>query len=475
MSFCRSGGLFSGNHREKEFRMPCQRLYLLALVFACPLTAFAQASGGVTVIDNPGGGTIAYAQMPLQHTLQGALGKVLQYAHSRFGAKPQVDRVMRGADGNSLAVTFTVKSTTTGGQDIAGLALVAVSQSGPGKGALLFDQADRFRTTAGPMLNRLLSGAGLSAAGAGSQASATSASGAAPAAPAPIAPSGSAASSTANSSAKGPAAPAAPLHQTPFPDGSGSIGLPDGWTLTGAHAGEVTAQGPAPAALHFDWQISALDSNDPRSLNLRRGVGAGSFTIIPYGTDGANTFKAAFTQFIQRQHKPVPSIDIIESTQLSPQETIVVADIGSMNGQSPTRDLIDVGIAPKNQLGGYLITLYIIGFPQQLAAQNQATVTAIFHSYKVNTGVQLAQIHADSQATQAFTQSTIARMNRNQDAQDRQFQAFDNNLLDRTVIRDSDWNAQGTVSDGLADALVKANPNRFQEVPPSQYIKGIDY
>jgi hypothetical protein len=265
------------------------------------------------------------------------------------------------------------------------------------------------------------------------------------------------------------------LHQTPFPDGSGSIGLPDGWTLTGAHAGEVAAKGPAPAGLHFDWQISALDSNDPRSLNLRRGVGAASFTIIPYGTDGANTFKAAYTQFIQRQHKTVPSIDIIQSTPQSPQETLVVADIGATDGQGATRALVDVGIAPKNQLGGYLITLYLIGFPPQLAAQNQATVAAIFHSYKVNTGVQLAQIHADSQATQAFTQSTIATMNRNQDAQDRQFQAFDNNLLDRTVIRDSDWSAQGTVSDGLADALVKANPNRFQEVPPSQYIKGIDY
>jgi hypothetical protein len=45
----------------------------------------------------------------------------------------------------------------------------------------------------------------------------------------------------------GPGAPAAPLHETPFPDGSGSIGLPDGWTITGAHAGEVTAKGPASA------------------------------------------------------------------------------------------------------------------------------------------------------------------------------------------------------------------------------------
>jgi hypothetical protein len=43
------------------------------------------------------------------------------------------------------------------------------------------------------------------------------------------------------------------------------------------------------------------------------------------------------------------------------------------------------------------------------------------------------------------------------------------------VIRDTDLNGHGTVSNDLADALVEANPNRFQEVPASEYVKGIDY
>jgi len=458
-------------------------LFLMALLFAWSFTAEAQSYGGVTVIENPGGGTIAYAQMPAQHTLQGAMGKVLQYAHSRFGGRPQINHVMRGSDGSSLAVTFTVKSTAQGNQDIAALALVAVSPSGPAKGALLSDQADRFRSTVGPMLKRLQSGAGLAGTGSSSPSVAANTSGsasqAAASSPAPAAasnaPSGSGTGGDAAAPTKGASAPAAALHQTAFPDGSGSIGLPDGWALTGAHAGEVIAKGPPPAGLHFDWQISALDPNDPRSQNLRRGVGAAGFVIIPYGTDGANTFKSAITQLMQKQRKAVPSIDVVDSKQLSAQETMVVADIGAVDGQSPTRALIDIGIAPKNPLGGYLITLYMISFPQQLAAQNQATVTAIFHSYKTNTAVQLAEIHADTQATQAFTQSTLAAMNRRQDAQDRQFQAFDNNLLDRTVIRDTDLNGHGTVSNDLADALIEANPNRFQEVPPSEYVKGIDY
>jgi hypothetical protein len=66
-------------------------------------------------------------------------------------------------------------------------------------------------------------------------------------------------------------------------------------------------------------------------------------------------------------------------------------------------------------------------------------------------------------------------MERSQDIQDRQFQAFDNNLLDRTVIRDTDLNGDGTVSNDLAQALIESNPDRFQEVPPSEYVQGIDY
>jgi hypothetical protein len=473
-------------------------LMLMVGFVAWSQTAGAQSNSGVTVINNPGGGTIAYAQMPAQHTLPGAMGKVLQYAHSRFGARPQISRVMRGSDGNSLAVIFTVKSPGQGNQEIAGLALVAVSPSAPGKGAVLTDQADRFRSTVGPMLKRLQSGAGLSGTGSSPASAAANAPPSAPESPATPAstnsPSGSETPAAAGLPTKGrPAAasgaPAAPLHETPFPDGSGSIGLPDGWTITGAHAGEVTAKGPAPAALHFDWQIPALDPNDPRSRGLMRPGTAASFVDIPYGTDAASTFKSAFTQFLQKHGKSPPTIEIVDSKEVGPKEALVSARMGAVDGQGPTSALVDIGIGPSDNQASYLITLYIISFPQELAQQSQATVAAMLHSYKVNQDVALAQIQADAQKSQETTAQTLAEMRRrqaasdrqfaafqrSQDAQERQFQAFDNNLLDRTVIRDTDLNAHGTVSNDLGDALIDANPTRFQEVPPSEYVKGIDY
>jgi len=453
-----------------------------AVLLAWCLSAGAQSNRGVTVIDNPGGGTVAYAQMPAQHTLQGAMSKVLQYVHARFGARPEITHVMRGSDGNSLAVIFTVKSRKAGSPEIAGLALVAVAPSAPAKGAVLSDQADRFRSTVGPMLKQLQGGAGLSgtgssAAGAAGYAPAStpgSTEATAPASAPSVAEPSAAVSSPPGGAADAAATPAAALHQMSFPDGSGSIGLPDGWIITGAHAGEVTAKGPAGAGLHFDWPIPALDPNDPRSRGLRQG-GAASLVIIAHDTDAATAFKSAIAQLYQKRGAAPPTIDIVDTKRVGPQESLLVANIGAIDGQSPARSLVDIGIGPVDNLGGYTIFLYTISFPQPIAAQSQAIVTAIFHSYKVNPDVAAAEIGADAQKVQQFTDSTVGDMRRRQDAQDRQFQAFDNDLLDRTVIRDTDLNGHGTVSNDLADALVEANPDRFQEVPPSEYVKGIDY
>jgi hypothetical protein len=394
---------------------------------------------------------------------------VLQYVHTQFGAQPQITNVMRGADGNSLAVIFTVTSASTGSQQIAGLALVAVSAAGPGQGAVLTDEAGRFRSTVGPMLKRLQSGAGLQTAGSSSAATGSNVPGSAAAAA--VSPPPAADSSAPASARAGHGSAAVALQETAFPDGSGSVALPVGWTLTGAHAGEVTAQGPGSAGLHFDWQISVIDPNDPRS----RGSRLGNPIAIPHGTDSASAYKSVMTQIYQKQGKTPPSIEVLESNSVSAQESVLSVNMGAIEGRGPVRLLVDMGVSPLNQLGGYLITLYVIGFPQELGAQSQATAVAILHSYKVNQTVAVAQIHGDAQRSQAITEATLVRMQRGQDAQDRQFQAFDNGLLDRTVIRDADLNAHGTVSNDLANALVQANPGRFQEVPPSEFVKGIDY
>ena len=48
-------------------------------------------------------------------------------------------------------------------------------------------------------------------------------------------------------------------------------------------------------------------------------------------------------------------------------------------------------------------------------------------------------------------------------------------LGERSQIQDNDSNGRATVSNGLADAMVKSDPTRYQIVPPSQFLKGADY
>src|SRR3984957_11548529 len=216
--------------------MNLRPLSIVSILMAAPLLAATQSFPGVTVLNHPGGGTIAYATMPAQHTAQGAINRVMQYVAARFGATPMVSHVLKSKDGNLLAVTFTVKATTETPGDLTGLALVAVTASGPGKGAVLSDQSARFGTTGGDMLQQMQQVA--PGASATTAMASSAASGAAPASttstatPAPT-------SAALASASKAVASPIGPLHATAFPDGSGTVGLPDGWKLVGAHAGEV--------------------------------------------------------------------------------------------------------------------------------------------------------------------------------------------------------------------------------------------
>jgi hypothetical protein len=459
-------------------------LPLLSILVAAPLLAATQSFPGVTVLDHPGGGTIAYAPMPAQHTAQGAINKVMQYVTVRFGATPKVTHVLKSKDGNSLAVTFTLKATTESPGDMTGLALVAVTASGPGKGAVLSDQSDRFGTTVSDMLQQMRQvAAGAGAAPVAAVPAPTN--GSAVTTPATAAATPTPASAAPADSAKAAALSLGPLHTTALPDGTGSVGLPDGWKITAAHAGEVIAQGPAPAGLHFRYQIMAYDpSRTPTNSRLQ-----GSHAI-PYGADGATMQNLLATQTAQMQHKTPPTVKILDSRQVAAGNYMIAASVTPSDGSTPFRAWTQIFVGPISSTGTYSLTLYQILLPLQVSAdQANPAVKALFGSYKSNDQAIMAELANDqantdrvvanfqrqSAANQAATERMVAASQRAFDSQSRSFAADDYALLGNTVVRDRDFNEHGLVSDNLADALTRADPNRFQEVPPSQYVQGVDY
>ena len=67
-----------------------------------------------------------------------------------------------------------------------------------------------------------------------------------------------------------------------------------------------------------------------------------------------------------------------------------------------------------------------------------------------------------------------------EDNNSRNGQGFSNYILDQTVVQDNNMYGNGTIGHGTlwnseADALVKANPNRFEYVPTQNYWRGTDY
>jgi hypothetical protein len=65
--------------------------------------------------------------------------------------------------------------------------------------------------------------------------------------------------------------------------------------------------------------------------------------------------------------------------------------------------------------------------------------------------------------------------NAHMDNIDRSSKITQDYILDRSVVRDTENGDRATVSNGYADSLVRANPDRFQVVPNQSLIAGKDY
>ncbi len=94
----------------------------------------------------------------------------------------------------------------------------------------------------------------------------------------------------------------------------------------------------------------------------------------------------------------------------------------------------------------------------------------------------VARTHAIGAATQKNFEAHMKQIDANgakfdahMDNMDRYSKSFQNYIFDRSEVRDGDRRERATVEDGAADALVKADPSRFQIVQTQDFIKGVDY
>lgn len=435
----------------------------LLMLGACAPMGRAQTP--LRTINNPQGGKIVYGLVDGATSTAAAMSMVLRGVHQSCGDKPQVGRLFRVRGTDSVAAFFTVVNHPQGNKPVAGLVIAAPAGSQKVEAALVSDDAPRFGSTVNPMLNRLFREWHPGGGGA---------------------PGASAAGS----------ARAAPLHQVVAQDRSLSVGIPDGWKINASY-GTALINGPQGESVILDAAAVAIDSQAARYARPGN-------IVFSHNADLVQGFPNLFQQFWQANGKSIDfRVDHIEPASSS-QGTRCVHATGRqvVGAHLPEKDMFHMDallcVGPMGTMGHYMVMLSEGVLSPALADKENATVAAIFSSFQLNQAVVAQEAHAmaapavnaihqigamaaaRTQATQAANDAQHAGYWARQDANARSNQAFSNYLLNQTVIQNNNVYGNGTVGhatvwNSTADALVKADPNRYEIVNSPNFWKGWDY
>jgi len=476
-----------------------RRLWLLSgLLPILLLSAWSAAQTPLKSVKSPEGGRIMYGVVDGATSQAGGLASVLRAVHSNCGERPQIGRIFRFRGTDTVGVFFTVVNHPAGNVKVAGLVLSAMNPSQRVEAALVSDDATRFGKTVNPMLTELFGDwhPGTTATAAAGTSSAKNAAPAASTAP-----------------AGGHSAPAAALHTVSASDNSATIGIPDGWTLDPHSGGGIMlVTGPHGEQIGLNMSKMAVDPSNPQQMRSPRTPGV---MFYPFRGDLVKSFPDMFQAWRRANGKPPAQMQVDEINPmqaLQGQHCVIAKGHVDPDGKGMQTFSSYMCAFDPARSGMYLVTLSLSLVPNALADQERSTMQAIVGSWKINQQVMNQQVAAKTQEVNANTQALIrqsqmqvdrihqigqqatARMQATeaandaqhasywaqQDSNERNAQGFSNYLLDQTVIQDNNMYNNGTIGHGTvwnstADALVKADPKRFEIVDTPNYWRGIDY
>jgi hypothetical protein len=439
--------------------------------FAAP-TDSGGAASTVKTIKNPGGGTIVYGRLSGQLTPQMALGETMKRVVADYGDRPQIGSALRNRAGTLWEGFFTVSNKKQGNVPMTGMVIVYTPASGTSGSATLIDTTANFPMSANSMLQSLVQ-----AVTGNAKSAQTGPQGAPPSGP-QSGPQKARENSPSPAAARAPPGPPERLTPVRFPDGTGSIGLPPGWTLVGAREGDVSAKGPNGEALRFGLAVQVLDPGFPQSRSLS-GLARQGYVTVRYNQEPAEIFQEAVSQMNRKTRGQPPTLTIKQSRDLGGmtqgKNYMLYGDVDRHDGAGLQSLVVQVSISPPNPqfFGSYQMKVYQLTAPQQ--AMRKDLTDAIFASYKSNgaaiTGIavqRLGQIQEQDRVNEANFEQQMANT-------DLMSQGMSDLLRGESVFTDADTGRRYRGPDDLASALQNANPNRFQTVPLSQYIHGVDY
>jgi predicted GNAT family acetyltransferase len=455
-----------------------------------PQTSQQAAKNEIKILDNPGGGQYAFGTLTSQSNKADALVYMLHQVHGKFGDKPQVGKLFQSKDGNSLATFFALKAKNMGGSPVTGLVIITQHGKSAPQMGILYDDSRRFVNTEPAMLKAVSAawqGAGSSSSGFGAGSQSRSQGQVAPV------PSG------------GPEK----LYPATGGDYSVLIDLPPNWRVTSVAGGSINVEGTHGEMVSLQSAFQQIiDPRRPGAQSLMYGgmAGRGPKVVCPLGPDLFEDYVCVVNQIRRNKDKPPAAFNLTSSTpqsgpgQIRPLAVFFTVDLhdgmGLRNG-SGRLDLM--GSAGATWALGFSMS----NIPQKYAGTEAATLKAVVASYRRNEKVISAE---NAGVMERIRQQGIANehqtevINSNREANKQAFEGHmqtlrkndaDNDehmgnidwqskitqdyILDRSVVKDTELDGTATVGNRFADALVKANPYKFEIVPNSELIRGRDY
>jgi len=474
----------------------------LACISACK--AGRRAITPQTTINPAGGGQIVYGAVAGAATQAAAMAKLLHSVQAQCGEKPQIGRVFQFRGTNSVGVFFSVTSHAQGTRRLAGLVIASAVGPDQVEAALLTDDAARFGKTVNPMLMELFGA---------------------------WHPDDSTATAQAASSRSAASDPVPALHKVTLPDQTASVGIPAGWQVDPkSGGGTMLIHGTQGEVVILNSMFLAQDPNGPAFRNTQR-MGMRpmqGMIIFPANADLVKNF-AQIIQHLSRAKGFIPAslkLDYVEQVAPPPgssfqgERCALATGQIDPDGRGMQRMFRMLCATPPDPYGDFSFLDYVAYFPRTEAGQANAIAAAIFSSFQVDMALVTRRAQAEAaphiarlrqvdaaqrQAVQANTARIVgnikqiganatarmnavqaandaqhARWNAGQEANARNVQGFSNYLLDQTVVQDNNMYGNGTVGHGTlwnttADALVKADPNRFEYVDKPNYWEGTDF
>ena len=300
-------------------------------------------------------------------------------------------------------------------------------------------------------------------------------------------------------------APPMPMQRAMLPDRSASVSVPRGWMVKGGGGTATIIETNYNAIININMVRGATN---PGRRQYGPATGMGAKIVYASNIDPVRGAAGLIKEFYRVSNQ---NLDFrVENANLvaGPPRQRCVHAIGHgtlFGNRTPNMQVKDywemealVCTTPPNNMGEYTVTLSLSEIDPRFVDSERATVAAILMSYEVDQAVVARQagiiaapaidaIHQiGANATARMKANDIANdkqhadWNAQQDINARSNQGFHNYILDQSVVQNNSVYGTGAVGhstewNSVANALVKADPKKYEIVNYPNFWEGTDY